>query len=867
MKILKLKRMGVKIKSFSYGKLFAMVKRNLGYSVVGIILRLMPAMQGKVTPSVSNVIKTTLARCSKLAKTQGEPGLVKYLKMCSVALQQSICGYRVPDLSPRISRTNSGLPRILPSLLRKWIRDSKIVWPKRLGLTILSIYRDFIYDSPPKTSTITKPFSGKQEAVELVIKFIPRFVRLFCYAEDRRALLGGKFAYFPISKSSPQRGGQKELKEGMGVSLASTHPLILIKSAFALGEDPKMMHSLELLAKLSGPIYLGRLTPNGYIEPTIPTPGVINKIRGIQKISAEIRKTFKFAFVVDSGGRSVPKYWITSKMKHWNIGSLGLKQEAAGKMRVFAMVDPWSQMILSPFHEVLFSFLRKIPMDGTFNQLKPLSRAWGHKTLYSMDLSAATDRLPMSLQVPLIQAVFDLTVEEAEAWRYTLVGRPYSVPVTGELLHYAVGQPMGAKSSWAMLAFTHHLIVQVAAWQSGLPWNKLFKDYAVLGDDIVIFNKKVSKSYHQLILDLGVECNLAKSILSYKGLGLEFAKKTFYQGNNVSPTPIKELYAALASVTSLYEYGKLYKLSLSQLAHIAGLGYKVKSRVSAPHYKQTNNLIRMIIICGLITDREKFISLFQHAYGRKIGLPITLASLHSWISKESSKIWQKLHKEHHALSNFRPNIKGWVGPKIMYHDLFDVIYHPYKFKALQSISRAFELLKDLTPSWKRFSTGEISDRISDIADRIAALIAIEKELAAYSKKTFLMHRDNSSESLRVNPRVTKIMSSWNLVMNSMVGPAYAAERAPDFVVTPSGDEKFRAKQSSILPISGILRRLFLTSRTTAQMMTARSNRLNRSILGPSPTLGKFTGWRTLLWIWITEGLLSVIVSTILGYVF
>jgi hypothetical protein len=27
---------------------------------------------------------------------------------------------------------------------------------------------------------------------------------------------------------------------------------------------------------------------------------------------------------------------------------------------------------------------------------------------------------------------------------------------------YAVGQPMGALSSWAMLAVTHHLIVQLA---------------------------------------------------------------------------------------------------------------------------------------------------------------------------------------------------------------------------------------------------------------------------------------------------------------------------------------------------------------------------------------------------------------------
>jgi hypothetical protein len=55
--------------------------------------------------------------------------------------------------------------------------------------------------------------------------------------------------------------------------------------------------------------------------------------------------------------------------------------------------------------------------------------------------------------------------------------------------------------------------------------NGWFKDYAVLGDDIVIFNAPVAKLYHRVITSLGVECNLAKSICSPKGTALEFAKK------------------------------------------------------------------------------------------------------------------------------------------------------------------------------------------------------------------------------------------------------------------------------------------------------------------------------------------------------
>lgn len=44
-------------------------------------------------------------------------------------------------------------------------------------------------------------------------------------------------------------------------------------------------------------------------------------------------------------------------------------------------------------------------MDGTFNQLRPIHRLLKMskvKGLYSLDLSAATDRLPVSLQGELL---------------------------------------------------------------------------------------------------------------------------------------------------------------------------------------------------------------------------------------------------------------------------------------------------------------------------------------------------------------------------------------------------------------------------------------------------------------------------------
>jgi len=80
-------------------------------------------------------------------------------------------------------------------------------------------------------------------------------------------------------------------------------------------------------------------------------------------------------------------------------GRLSTKDEPAGKVRVFAMVDYWTQVALYPLHKFLMNALRDVPSDGTFDQHKPvkalLAKASMDHTFYSYDLSAATDRLPV----------------------------------------------------------------------------------------------------------------------------------------------------------------------------------------------------------------------------------------------------------------------------------------------------------------------------------------------------------------------------------------------------------------------------------------------------------------------------------------
>jgi hypothetical protein len=138
----------------------------------------------------------------------------------------------------------------------------------------------------------------------------------------------------------------------------------------------------------------------------------------------------------------------------------------------------------------LFKILKQIPQDGTFNQLKPIERLQNRFSrslkggLSSIDLSAATDRLPIELQVILLESLLKGLVPDpasfARSWADLLVKRDYLVVPDQSRLHYdfpdsliikgkevlvrySVGQPMGALSSWAMLAITHHAMMQFSS--------------------------------------------------------------------------------------------------------------------------------------------------------------------------------------------------------------------------------------------------------------------------------------------------------------------------------------------------------------------------------------------------------------------
>jgi hypothetical protein len=189
-----------------------------------------------------------------------------------------------------------------------------------------------------------------------------------------------------------------------------------------------------------------------------------------------------------------------------------------GKTRVIAILDYWSQTALRPLHDSLNRILRRLPCDCTFNQNHFQECLPSFGPYYSLDLSNATDRMPISLQKRVLSRV--IGPDRTEAWARLLVGHEYNVHKLNSSISYGAGQPMGAYSSWCAMALTHHVLVCVSALRAGYPH---FENYTILGDDLVIANAAVATEYRKLLSQLDMPISSVKTHVSNDTY--EFAKR------------------------------------------------------------------------------------------------------------------------------------------------------------------------------------------------------------------------------------------------------------------------------------------------------------------------------------------------------
>jgi hypothetical protein len=112
-----------------------------------------------------------------------------------------------------------------------------------------------------------------------------------------------------------------------------------------------------------------------------------------------------------------------------------------------------------------------------------------------------------------------------------------------------------------VFTITHHFIIYFCAKLNGI---KTFKDYIILGDDIVIKNSNVAKTYIEVMNELGVEVSVPKTHVSNDTY--EFAKRwiqPFRSVKEITGIPLKGIISNLKNpqivYTILYDYFKIKK--------------------------------------------------------------------------------------------------------------------------------------------------------------------------------------------------------------------------------------------------------------------------------------------------------------------
>lgn len=544
--------------------------------------RMLLVVLGKYTKGWSITAYTVAKVIYRLYKAHGMAFCSTYLKSNHMALLHYLSwdqsgGPRSPvKLDTRCKLTKTGLPRLILPAHRSIIRSggksaSEVI---RCYLTLFGLYRvyfrksgraDFksIYqtgltrylDRESLIATEPSVTPGMDELVGDLLWFLTKSFPILARKTIRgfpTDILFG-FDWKPAWTSGPNAN-----QTGWRTSVRAfrhdlNHWLYSFVTPVSEEEDQSRNLLLDILCTHLFPSnYFSGMFPAHYVEPNT-----------------------RFTDLLSQLGKPVLGRW----------GILGKKIEGGGKIRVFAMLDSIRQAFLRPIHKWFMRALRSIPNDGTFDQLKPLTilSKRGEKSLFSYDLKSATDRFPIFLQTAVLEGFLGLSVRVA--WD-ALLRYPYHVPFVKKrnmTVRFATGQPLGAYSSWPVFALTHHAFVQYCAQKAGLSKDAWFKEYCILGDDIVLSNPRVAQVYRELLDYMGVSISYHKSVIS-NNRSCEFAKRFLWKGIDVSPVSFKEVYVIRRSTCqSLVKRLRAFReVSRLEAFRWFGAGYKVRPNYLRP---------------------------------------------------------------------------------------------------------------------------------------------------------------------------------------------------------------------------------------------------------------------------------------------
>lgn len=228
------------------------------------------------------------------------------------------------------------------------------------------------------------------------------------------------------------------------------------------------------------------------------------------------------------------------------------------RRRPIAVPNRFLQQGMLPYQKFLYKVLRGLPRDHTFDQTKSASyikhRVDSGFYTCSVDLSHATDYLPKCIGDYIVDSIIPseakpmakLTPEErmltsifgrSKANDDFVISRELfdfmsrATWKNGEFLDsWKIGQPLGTLPSFGMLALEHNILLESVAVNCGY----LHSPYTVLGDDVLLFSKRMRTAYIKMMQSLGVPISIHKS---YEHNLVEFAGQIVVKNQPVSYTP------------------------------------------------------------------------------------------------------------------------------------------------------------------------------------------------------------------------------------------------------------------------------------------------------------------------------------------
>lgn len=458
---------------------------------------------------------------------RGIQDVIRRLKVSLCVVNSFLGGQRLTTTQPLglRMRLSKGLPSWLPLYVRTGIRGKNIhtihTWTSML-FSYKGISGTHLEPNLAESSITARhpDYAGNSMFTE----FQQIFAAMFWEAVGFNKPIG--ITYFKIKNmfftthAGPQHPNSV-LGSGLDANLWFSQPVNLVKEWLLCTEQNDVWQAFRRIAKMS------KLTGEILASLSSPPKGV-TYLKSLLGINREFDKT---------------------NVK--TLGRLHCLYEAAGKVRIIAIVDYWTNACLKPLHDWMFRTLKKLPQDATFDQegkvLEFSKRGYTH--IWSLDLKSATDLIPLQLYRALFSWI--LPQRLLDLWIDFLVSRDFNVPKSTkkaypqhpDRVRYTTGQPMGALTSWASMALLHHALVLYAACRVGR-FNPVmglssFTAYLVLGDDVVIACEATALEYIRIAESLGIPISLHKSYISQNGM-FNFANQTYLETNNFSPLSMKE---------------------------------------------------------------------------------------------------------------------------------------------------------------------------------------------------------------------------------------------------------------------------------------------------------------------------------------